>query len=368
MKILIFSHEFPPDVGGAGVVALENAESLSQLGYDIDVLTRKVDIAPVLSPKINYISTPVIPKLWFLSYFEAVDFSQYDLIFLNDIGAIYSAGLLFPKKLLSKCVCFLHGSEPEYVYEAPSLVRKLTFFKHFYSCALKRSRYIVSPSKYMKTKFLSRCSLDVSEDKIVVSYAGANASAFYRRDSSCLRKKLDISPESIVLLSVGRITVDKGYLEMYEVFKKVVQVIGFDLHWVIVGSGKLAQTLSSMVVDSNLDDKVHFIDPVERSELAFFYSGADLFWLLSNHEESFGLVYLEAQMCGLPAVGRNKGGVSEAISEKGGVLVEFPEECVPIIKDQSWRKFSPQSVANSVTCFESLNLKKQLMGILCKSL
>jgi hypothetical protein len=40
-KILIFSHEFPPDVGGAGIVAEQNAKGLFHNGYSVTVLTRE---------------------------------------------------------------------------------------------------------------------------------------------------------------------------------------------------------------------------------------------------------------------------------------------------------------------------------------
>ena len=41
MKILLVSQEYPPAVGGAGVVARQNAEELSRQGHAVTVLTRR---------------------------------------------------------------------------------------------------------------------------------------------------------------------------------------------------------------------------------------------------------------------------------------------------------------------------------------
>ncbi|MBD3843870.1 MAG: glycogen/starch synthase, partial [Campylobacterales bacterium] len=143
MKILIFSHEFPPQVGGAGVVAEQNARALSKNGYDVTVLTRE---QKVLKQSNGYkiITVKSYNKLWFLVYKDSIDFDSFDLIFLNDPASIYVAGLFFDKKLLSKSLVFLQGTEPETIYLNPKLTMKLSFFKYFYTKALYKSKSIIA--------------------------------------------------------------------------------------------------------------------------------------------------------------------------------------------------------------------------------
>jgi D-inositol-3-phosphate glycosyltransferase len=60
---------------------------------------------------------------------------------------------------------------------------------------------------------------------------------------------------------------------------------------------------------------------VDRAELADWYRAADLV-TVPSHNESFGLVALEAQACGTPVVAAAVGGLRRAVSDGvSGVLV-----------------------------------------------
>ena len=134
-QILIFSHEFPPFGGGAGIVAKFYANKLADEGAKVTVLTRKIDN---LDYHVQYTIKAVktLPKLWFMSYINAVNFSSYDRIILNDISSIYCAGIFFTRQQLAKSVVFLHGDEPESIFENPNILRKITRFKFFYTQSL----------------------------------------------------------------------------------------------------------------------------------------------------------------------------------------------------------------------------------------
>ncbi|WP_048606049.1 glycosyltransferase [Providencia rettgeri] len=114
INILYFSHEFPPDIGGSGVVAYQNASALISLGCNVDLLTKNSSKLSCpdgvnLLPTKNY-------HIWFLNYIPYINkLDKYDYIFINDPHSIFFSGLFFSKKNLSKSICFLHGSEPELI-------------------------------------------------------------------------------------------------------------------------------------------------------------------------------------------------------------------------------------------------------------
>jgi len=89
------------------------------------------------------------------------------------------------------------------------------------------------------------------------------------------------------------------------------------------GTG-LARPTALMELASQLGiaDAVHFLPPQPRGALADLYRAADLV-AVPSHNESFGLVALEAQACGTPVVAAAVGGLVTAVRDGiSGVLVD----------------------------------------------
>ena len=82
-----------------------------------------------------------------------------------------------------------------------------------------------------------------------------------------------------------------------------------------------------------IDEQVNFHGFVNDLDLPIFYNNNELFILCSRENpnntsvEGFGLVFLEAQACGLPVIGTNTGGISDAIdNDNGGWLINQDNE------------------------------------------
>jgi len=89
---------------------------------------------------------------------------------------------------------------------------------------------------------------------------------------------------------------------------------------VIAGDGKERQRLRKLAGD-RMQDTVRFVGKIARTEMARFYSAADVF-VYPGIREPLGLVYLEAQSCGLPVVAFDNAGVPEAVRNgETGLLV-----------------------------------------------
>ena len=336
-KILIFSHEFPPFGGGAGVVAKHYAKKLSDEGNEITVLTKQIENIDLnVKYKIRLVKN--LKKIWILAYIKAVDFDEYDQIILNDHSSVYFAGLFFSQNQLSNSVAFLHGSEPENIFEKPNIIKKLFAYKYFYVSALNRISSINAVSSYMKEKFMKRTEMYHLESKIKIVYTSADPDIFYPDFNEDFNKNLNIPIDATILLSVSRIVKDKGYFEMFEIFRKL-SLNNERLFWIIIGTGNYLQTLKNFAKNSNLESKIIFTGAVKREKLRTYYSNASVFWLLSNLDESFGLVYLEAQTCACPVIGRNRAGVKEVIeNRKSGFLVENREAVIDILKNRKYLK------------------------------
>ena len=315
---------------------MQNARALSNIGHEVTVLTRKRQNS-IADGCYKIIEVSVFSKFWFLSYRKAVDFYSFDLIFLNDPASAYVAGLFFSSQIFSKSIIFLHGDTLGLVINKPKITHILSLFKPVYIKSLKRCKKLCAVSNYMKDIFFLRTNQIELKDKIFVSYAGIDLQFFFPEKDKNFKKNMQIPDDAIVLLSVSRINESKGYYDKFCIFKNLCKK-GENLFWIIVGSGEYLGTLQSLAIDNGLSDRIIFSGPKKRDELRIFYSNADIFWLLSDFE-SFGLVYIEAQSCGTPAIGRNNTGTVEAISDgKSGFLVDNNQQVLTIIKSRLYMK------------------------------
>jgi glycosyltransferase involved in cell wall biosynthesis len=95
---------------------------------------------------------------------------------------------------------------------------------------------------------------------------------------------------------------------------------GQNFRLVIAGDGKEREKLQQLA-QKHVADRVLFLGKIPRRDMYRYYSAADIF-VFPGIRESLGIVFLEAQSCGLPVVAFNNGGVPEAVQDgKTGLLV-----------------------------------------------
>jgi glycosyltransferase involved in cell wall biosynthesis len=89
---------------------------------------------------------------------------------------------------------------------------------------------------------------------------------------------------------------------------------GVPVHLVIAGDGKERKTLQTLA-ESRLSGNVRFVGKIPRDRMSRFYSAGDIF-AFPGIRETLGMVYLEAQACGLPVVAFDNGGIAEVVRNK----------------------------------------------------
>lgn len=100
---------------------------------------------------------------------------------------------------------------------------------------------------------------------------------------------------------------------------------GVALQLVIAGDGPERKRLEELTARET-PGGARFLGRVPRQELPACYSAADLF-AFPGIREALGLVYLEAQACGLPVVAFDNAGTPEAVRHgETGILVPFGDD------------------------------------------
>jgi phosphatidyl-myo-inositol dimannoside synthase len=151
---------------------------------------------------------------------------------------------------------------------------------------------------------------------------------------------------------------------------KILVERGIPCRFVVGGDGPERGSLAKLVDELGLKDRVHFAGPVIGEEKWQILRNADVFVMPSRgsskiEQEGFGIVFIEAAAFGIPAIGSNTGGISDAILDnETGLLV--PTESASALaealtflyrnpetrrrmgragRERAVREFSPRAVA-----------------------
>jgi D-inositol-3-phosphate glycosyltransferase len=171
---------------------------------------------------------------------------------------------------------------------------------------------------------------------------GVDLQRFRPGDRQRARQRVGVAQDAVVLLFVGRIQPLKAPdMVLHAAARMLADDPGLreKLEVLVVGapSGSgLAepQRLQELAVALGVTDVVRFLPPQPPEQLADHYRAADVA-VVPSHNESFGLVALEAQACGTPVVAAAVGGLCTAVDDGvSGLLVpgRDPEDYAAAIR------------------------------------
>jgi phosphatidyl-myo-inositol dimannoside synthase len=157
--------------------------------------------------------------------------------------------------------------------------------------------------------------LGVDASKITVVINGTDPQQFYPDDASGLKQKLGLDSRKVIL-TITRLVERKGLDTVLDSLRKVLEKVP-EAHYLVVGDGEDRPRLESITRKNGLAGHVTFTGRVPYNELNSYYNAGDLFVMPSRTKspdvEGFGIVFLEANACGLPVIGSDSGGIPSAI-------------------------------------------------------
>ncbi|GGH10925.1 hypothetical protein GCM10007036_07730 [Alsobacter metallidurans] len=138
-----------------------------------------------------------------------------------------------------------------------------------------------------------------------------------RRSREDTRQRLDLDPESPVLLTVGRFTPQKGHAALLAAAPAILSERP-DARFLWVGAGPLVDDLRGEIDRRGLSDAILLLG--RRDDVPDLMAGADLL-VSPSLFEGHPLVVLEAMAAGLPIVATDVPGTRDAVDRATALLV-----------------------------------------------
>lgn len=177
--------------------------------------------------------------------------------------------------------------------------------------------------------------------------------------------------DKVRFVTIGRLVFGKGFDLLLKAFAKLnLQNEKWEMN--VIGCGVEYDNLKKQIVEVGLQDNIHLLGSKTKVEIVDILRNSDVF-VLASRKETFGVVYIEAMMMGLPIIATICGGPEGFVRETEGLLV--PVDDVDALADaikymfdnyKSYdrqkiaedckNRFSPEVIAHQLTdVFESVS-------------
>ena len=321
-KTLLLTENFPPKEGGSGrwfwelysrlpndkvlIVANDTPE-----GREFDN-THELDIVRIEleSTEWGLASTKGLGFYW-----ETIR-KVLKLIKEHDIEEVH-CGRVIPEGVIARALkllagarynCFVHGEDVETAAtsrEHSLLVKNVCKNASMLICNSENTANIVR-----------KLGFD-SGSKCEVLHPGVDTSRFeVAAPDTSFRQKMGWSGKR-VLLTVGRLQRRKGQDFLIKSMPALLNEFP-DLFYAVVGRGECYDELISLVDQHELHDNVCVYPDMDDEALIKCYQQCDIFILpnrtIDNDIEGFGMVLVEAQVCGKPVIAGDSGGTRETMN------------------------------------------------------
>ena len=190
--------------------------------------------------------------------------------------------------------------------------------------------HLIVNSRWLQNWYAER----YPQHRIDVVTNGVDVDAFRPRwempeEVLTLKQQLGLPANQRIVLFVGRISVEKGALDLVHAFEQLIG-IRRDTMLVMIGERRTDRPGNPRVEYGNavaaacerLGDRCRFLGVVPPAEIQRYYRLGDLLVVPSEFEEPFGMVAIEGMAAGVPVLVARKGGLPEfVIPGKTGHLI-----------------------------------------------
>ena len=354
-----------PTHGGSGVIASELALGLSQRGHEIHIISYATPFRlasfhqNVFIHEVEVSSYPLFkyPPYALSLATKLVEVSkQYGLDLIHSHYAVpHAASAYLAKQMVGseklKTVTTLHGTDITLVGLDKSFYQMIKF-------NIEESDGVTAVSQYLQKRTQEEFAI---QREIRVIHNFVDTERYSRSANNCTKDHFAPNGEKI-LMHASNFRPVKRVTDVVRIFAKIREQIPVKL--LLVGEGPERLFVQQLVKELKLSEDVLFLG--EQEYIAQLMNCADLFFLPSE-QESFGLVALEAQSCGVPVIGATTGGLPEVVENgKTGFLLPvgdiagMAQRSLELLsKDDLYESFQKQARKRVLDYFDSKSIIPQ---------
>jgi len=321
----MISNNFPPVSGGISNFVLNIANELVNRCHNVIVLSKWFG-SKCADADSKQLFTVFRYSVWpRLTSFNIIIMTLYlalrkksTVIFLGEFQSTRGIGTLLAKKLFGiPYVILIHGNELKYYF-------KLSSIDHWVSKRLLRNANLILVNSSNTKKLVESYGCLLIRTLIV--HPAIDPEKFNPENNIGLSRqnKYRLNNNQI-LLTVARLIPIKNHENVIKALPIVIQKVP-DLVYLIVGEGEEKSNLLRLTKKLDLEKYIRFVGHVDPMDISNYYNICDVFIMPSKivdgYDESFGIVYGEANACGKPVIGSKVRGINEAVIDNvTGLLV-----------------------------------------------
>ncbi len=362
MKIGIVCY---PTHGGSGVIASELALGLAALGHEIHIVSYATPFRlasfhqNVFIHEVEVSSYPLFkyPPYALSLATKLVDVcKQYGLDLIHSHYAVpHAASAYLAKQMLGseklKTVTTLHGTDITLVGLDKSFYQVIKF-------NIEESDGVTAVSDYLQKRTQEEFAI---QREIRVIHNFVDTERYSGSANNCTKDHFAPNGEKI-LMHASNFRPVKRVTDVVRIFATIREQLPVKL--LLVGEGPERLFVQQLVKELKLSEDVLFLG--EQEYIGQLMNCADLFFLPSE-QESFGLVALEAQSCGVPVIGAATGGLPEVVENgKTGFLLPvgdiagMAQKSLELLSnDDQYAAFKKEARKRALDCFDSKSIIPQ---------
>lgn len=339
MRVAIFTDTYPPQINGVGISSRNLYRVLKEHGHEVKVFTtnpysmeflEEGDVVRIPGIELKKLYGYRLSGIYNRKAMNIFTSFNPDVVHIQTEMGVGQFGSICASKIKCATVYTFHTMYEDYTYYITKgmLDRAL---KRFIRGYVKHKSNVVNefitPSEKIK-EYMRFIGVD---SYINVIPTGIDFDVFKKENIdeeklSKIKEELGITPDTYVLLSLGRVAQEKSIDVCLEGYAKYLSKNPTEkTMFVCVGGGPALDSLKELATKLGISDNVRFVGPVSPESAPLYYHLGDMF-VSASITETQGLTFMEAMAASLVLLCRYDDTLKGTIQDKQNGFFFFDQE------------------------------------------